>query len=334
MSKSTKTIIFVIFLTFVIIVGFIIYQIYLPTNFSGEKEFIITKGESVNQISRHLVAEKIIRSPLIFQIYIYLAGLESSLQAGNYVLTPMNIAELATIFSAGKVDNEIDIKIIEGWTIKDLAKKLVQQKIISTADEFLAAADINKYKNNYEFLKNQNIKNLEGFIFPDTYRVYKDATAEEIINKALANFQNKITPAMQTEITAQGKNLYQIIIMASIIESEMPHENDRSIVSGILWKRLNQNMPLQVDATLKYIIGKENRASLTYEELKIDSQYNTYKYQGLPPTPISNPGFSAIRAAIYPKNSDYLFYLSTKTGETIFSKTAEEHNAAVNKYLR
>ncbi|HPI67513.1 MAG TPA: endolytic transglycosylase MltG [bacterium] len=334
MSKTTKTIIFLIIIFLIILVGFIIYQIYVPTNFSGEKEFVIARGESLNQIGRHLVSEKIIKSQLAFEFYIYLAGLESSLQAGNYVLTPMNIAKLATTFSVGKVDNEITLTLTEGQTINDLADVLLQNKIIANKKDLLELTKINNFKNDYDFLKDIPENNLEGFLFPDTYLIYKDALSEDVVKKMLDNFSIKITPFLLTEIKAQGKNLYEILIMASILEKEVQTENDMKIVAGILWKRLDANMALQVDSSLKYIIGGGN-PSLTLNELQIDSPYNTYKYRGLPPTPIGNPGLSAIRAAIYPKTSDYWFYLSNQESkETIFSKTYQEHEAAINQHLR
>lgn len=337
MSKTTKTILSILIVLIVISSAFFVYQIYSPTNFSNEKEFIIAKGEGVNQISRHLFNDGIIKSPLTFQIYIYLAGLESSLQAGNYILTPMSIAELSTTFSVGKVDNEITLIFTEGQTINDLADYLLKQKIITEKKEFIALAKTDFFKKDYEFLSNSSADSLEGFLFPDTYFIYKNASPEDVIKKMLDGFENKLLnlkSAWLTEAQANGKKMYDILKIASLLEKEVQIENDMKIVAGILWKRLNVNMALQVDSSLKYVIGGGN-PSLTLNELQIDSPYNTYKYRGLPPTPIGNPGLSSIRAAIYPKDSDYWFYLSDpKTKETIFSKTAEEHEAAVNKYLR
>ncbi|PIP29348.1 hypothetical protein COX27_01865 [Candidatus Kuenenbacteria bacterium CG23_combo_of_CG06-09_8_20_14_all_36_9] len=335
----SKSLIFKILSILILIITlttvFFIYQIYSKPNFKSEKEFVIQKGETVNQISRKLFTNDLIKSQMIFQVYLYLRGWQSSVQAGIYMLTPMNMAELAKTFVQGKVDNEISITLREGETLADLADELIKQKIINNKNDILNLTKVNNFKNDYDFLKNLPDNNLEGFLFPDTYRVYKDAAAEEVIKKMLDNFENKLTSALLTEIKAQNKSLYDILKMASILEKEIKNEKDGKIVAGILWKRLNNSMALQVDSSLKYIIGEKNNPSLTLDELAINSPYNTYKYLGLPPTPIGNPGLSAIRAAIYPEKSDYWYYLSAKeTGGTIFAKTYDEHKKNIEKYLK
>ncbi len=322
-----------VLITLAIFSIYFVYQISTQPNFEGEREFVITKGENVNQISQNLYEQGLIKSKFAFKAYLYLRRLQGSVQAGTYILTPMDIIDLTKILIAGKVDNEISLRFIEGWTLDDIAEYLVKQKIINNKNDFLNNAQIDNFRSSYPFLEKSNSNSLEGFIFPDTYRVFKNASVKDIIIKTLDNFNKKLTPALKTEIKARGKSLYDVLIMASILEKEVPNDDDRRLVAGILWKRLKAKMPLQVDSTLNYVTKGKN-PSLTKEELKIDSPYNTYKYRGLPPTPICNPGESAIRAAIYPKNSEYWYYLSTKDGKTIFSKTLEEHNRAVEKYLR
>ena len=176
--------------------------------------------------------------------------------------------------------------------------------------------------------------NLEGYLFPDTYRIFRDATAEDIIAKMLDNFNGKLSPAMRADISKQGKSIHDIVVMSSIVEKEVRSAADKKIVAGILYKRLELGMKLEVDVTINYISGKNNPSS-ALEDLQIDSPYNTYKYYGLPPGPIANPGLDAIMAAIYPEKSPYLFYLNRQdTGETIFSKTYEEHLRNKAKYLK
>ena len=147
------------------------------------------------------------------------------------------------------------------------------------------------------------------------------------------NFDKKITPELREEIQQQGKTIFEIVTMASLIEKEVREKEEKEIVSGILWKRLENKIPLQVDATITYITGKKT-TKISKEETQIDSPYNTYKYLGLPPGPICNPGIDSIEAAIYPKSSEYWYYLSTAEGKVIFSKTLEEHNLAKAKYLK
>jgi len=174
-------------------------------------------------------------------------------------------------------------------------------------------------------------ENLEGFLFPDTYYLPVDVTPEKVVEIMTTNFDKKMAP-FKEEIEGQGKTIFEIVIMASLLEKEVKTFEDKELVSGILWKRLKNNIPLQVDATISYITGKQT-TRISREETQIDSPYNTYKYLGLPIGPICNPGIDSIKAAIYPKNSQYWYYLSTSEGKTIFSETLEEHNLAKAKYL-
>ncbi|MDD5290292.1 MAG: endolytic transglycosylase MltG [Patescibacteria group bacterium] len=304
-------------------------------NFNGEKTFVVAKGEPSNLVAAHLKAQGIIKSELIFKIYIRLRGWQNDIQAGEYIFEATSVVGVARKLVQGKAANERDLRFIEGWTASDMADYLVKEKIIFKRDDFLnETRDAKKWQEQFSFLKDAGAINLEGFLFPDTYRVFKTATPAEIVTRTLENFNDKFTSALLTEIKANGRNFYDTLKMASIIEAEVIGDEDRKIAAGILWKRLGAGMALQVDSSLKYVIGKKGSASLTLDELKIDSPYNTYKYRGLPPTPIGNPGLSAIRASVYPKNSDFWFYLTTKEGETIFSKTLDDHNAAIKKYLK
>jgi UPF0755 protein len=175
---------------------------------------------------------------------------------------------------------------------------------------------------------------LEGFLFPDTYRIFRDAGAERIIEKMLDNFGDKLTSQMREDIKKQERTIYETIIMASIIEKEVRTPEDMQIVSGIFWDRIKNGQALESCATLAYILGV-NKAQYSEEDTKIDSLYNTYKYRGLPPSPISNPGLNAIKAAIYPKYTEYNYFLSRPdTGETVFSRTYAEHLENKRKYLK
>lgn len=227
---------------------------------------------------------------------------------------------------------ELTITVPEGWDLNDIGTYL-QKQGIGTRDQFLEQTK-KDFSKEFVFLNDKPPQApLEGYLFPDTYRVYKDATIEDIISKMLANFSSKLTSEEQKAIKASGRSVFEIVTLASIVEKEVPNASDRPIVAGIFWKRLTEGMPLQADSTLHYVIGGKS-PRLSSEELKTDSPYNTYKYKGLPPTPIGNPGEVALRAAIYPKSSPYWYFLSASDGTTIFSKTFEEHVAAKRKYLR
>ena len=303
--------------------------------------FFVSKGEGVKQIAGNLSAAGLIKSKFYFEAYVWQKNAESRFQAGEYALNPMlSIKEIVKILTKGEVaGREREIKIIEGWNINDIDKYLAENKI-ATAGGFakLAKAKTGEWKPRIakaDFLADAPASaTLEGYLFPDTYRVFKDATAADIIAKLLNNFGEKLTAEMKSEIRKQGKTIYEIITMASLLEKEVKTEEDMKIVSGIFWDRIKNGQPLESCATLAYILGV-NKPQYSMEDTKIDSPYNTYQNRGLPPGPIANPGLKAIRAAIYPVFTDYNYFLSDpETGKTIFSKTYAEHTQNKVKYLR
>ena len=297
---------YLIFIFFLIGI-FIWSEIYLPKNFQSgeEKLFSVEKGQSLFQISQYLEKEGLIKNKFFFNLYVILKGSQKKLQAGEYFLKPSeSIAKIAKKIISGDT-TKIIVTIPEGFTLKQIEERLG--------------------------LKLPG-ENLEGFLFPDTYQFPLRASGEEVVKKMRDNFDKKFTTDLREEIQKQGKTIFEIVTMASLIEKEVREKEDKEIVSGILWKRLKNNIPLQVDATISYITGKQT-TRISREETQIDSPYNTYKYLGLPIGPICNPGIDSIKAAIYPKNSQYWYYLSTSEGKTIFSETLEEHNLAKAKYL-
>ncbi len=325
--------------------GNFVWQITRPIDIKEtDRRFNVTPGQTVKEISRVLVEKNIITSDFWFRSYVWLRRAENRFIAGDYSLPDkLSGLELVNILTQIKPRPVKIITILEGWGIGDMAQYLAnqgwsQEELINLTGR---PGVFNSVDNNfYNELAGQYkpliyrtaAAPLEGYLFPDTYEVFTDATVKEIVAKMVANFERKLTQDLRDEIARQGKNPYKVLIMASIIEAEVPHEADRPVVSDIFWSRLAAGVALQSDATLKYIIGGQ-RPALTSAELKIDSVYNTYKNKGLPPTPIGNPGLSAIKAAIYPAKTDYFYFLSTPKGKTIFSKTLDEHNRAKRQYL-
>jgi len=239
--------------------------------------------------------------------------------------------------------SEINITIIPGWDLRDIAEDWAKKGLIKNTEEFLVvtghpaegkAGQISFSVETFPLLA-EKLENssFEGFIFPDTYRVYADWSPTEILaEKIFPNLENKITTVERAAAEKRG-GFYRALTMASIIEKEAPTAEDMAIVSDIFWRRLENNWPLQSCATVNYLTGKDTPA-ISAEDKEIDSPYNTYKYRGLPPTPISNPGLAAIRAALNPQKNNFWFFMTGSDGVTRYARTLEEHNANVHKYLK
>jgi len=344
-SKKRKTpFVLIIALGLCLVMGWVIQGVYFPVEKTSKKieTVIIEKGESLKEIASKLQNKGVIKSKFFFELYALLSNSAKNLQAGIYeISSSMNIPQIISKLSAGEVAKE-KIVIVEGWNLKDIAQAL-EKKGGLRAEEFLEKTGylkppepslISELEKKFDFLKEKPKDiGLEGYLFPDTYEIKKGEEVGKVIEKMLKNFEKKITPELKKEIKKQGKTLFQIITMASLLEREAKSYEDKQKIAGILWKRLKNGWKLQVDATLTYILGKPSLL-LTKEDLQIDSPYNTYKYYGLPKGPICNPGIESIKAAIYYKETPFWFYLNTKDGRTLFSKTLKEHNFKRWKYLR
>jgi UPF0755 protein len=307
---------------------FICFEVYVPIN-PGSHEtitFTVQKGWGDNEIASNLQKLKIIRSGYFFKFYVILSLKHSSLQAGDYSLSPkMSAYEIANKMAQGDIIKDKAV-ILEGWDIKDIGKYL-ESKGICSKDYFISLTQ-KDYSDEFGFLQDKpKGVGLEGYLFPDTYEISKGETCEDILNIMLENFDQKLTPELRAEIAkTQGvpqKSIFDIVTMASLLEKEVKSLDDKKIVSGILWKRLEIGMPLQLDSTIVYITSDAN---ISAKDKTINSPYNTYKYAGLPEGPISNPGIESITAAIYPKQTNYWYYLTD--GKTIYSETLEQHNKA------
>ncbi len=328
---SRKIVYIILVFLVIILVSLIIFwwQIRTPLNPTGEtKIFKVSKGDSAKVIAENLKDTGLIKNPFLFRLYIFLALGQYSLKPGEYELSSkMPIRDIGDTLVLGGV-NEVIVTIPEGFNLKQVEDRLVEAKLIKP-NELL----------NFGFSKNEppilsdkpKMGSLEGYLFPDTYRFFKDAGLSDIVGKMINNLNGKLTPDLRMAIKNSNYSFYEIITIASLVEKEVPKDSDRPIVAGILWKRLKAGVPLQVDATLVYITG---RNEIREADKKIKSQYNTYLYRGLPEGPIANPGLSAIKAAIFPETSPYWYYLSAKDGATIFSKTLEEHNHNKAIYLK
>ncbi|MCK4540223.1 endolytic transglycosylase MltG [Candidatus Parcubacteria bacterium] len=302
--------------------------------------FRVASGESVKQIAENLLEKDLIKSKFYFSLYVKSQDKENVLQAGEYILnSSMPIRKIVSILASGRaLSRERDVKIIEGWRLTDVGEYL-EKEGVSTKQKFLS---LTKSAANwpFDFEKPKMLNaipanaDLEGFLFPDTYRIYKDDNEVVLIKKMINNFADKFTAKMAEDAARQGRDVFEVVTMASIIEKEVRGYEDMRIVSGLFWNRVKNGRGLESCATLAYISGVD-KPVYSLEDTKIKSDYNTYQNLGLPPGPICNPGLNALNAAIYPVDTDYNYFLSrSDNGETVFSKSYQEHLRNKAKYLR
>ncbi len=323
----------VVILLIVLAALFFLASIYRPELGGAEKViFKVEKGENIKKVASRLEDAGIIGNKFFFEFYSYISG-KRKIVAGDHSLAKnMDIVEVIDELNSSKnLNKERSITIIEGWNISDIASYLEDQGVISSTD-FLQAVKLDNWKDKYDFLSSAKGDSLEGFLFPDTYRIFKDATADDIIKKMLDNFDHKFDASMRSDVLSQNKSIFEIVTMASIIEKEAKFSQDRKMVSDIFWKRIDIGMALQSDATVNYIT-KAGDIRPHGKDLEVDSLYNTYKYRGLTPGPISNPGLSSISAALYPIKNDYYYFLTDKSGHAVFAKTFDGHKVNISKYL-
>jgi UPF0755 protein len=288
-----------------------------PANFPSHKVISIPKSTYLSQAAATLYENGIIRSTLLFKVYALLSSGHRQVQAGDYLFSePQSALRVASRMTHGEQDlPKISVTLYEGMTVKEMGKQI--QANIPGFDEstFYNMA-----------------KSYEGYLFPDTYFFYENVTPTQVLDTLRNNFNQKIKTAL-LDIQAFGKPMADVMTMASIVEREATSTIDRRLIAGVLWKRIATGMPLQVDPTFYYILGKGS-LQLTVKDLATDSPYNLYTHKGLPPTPISNPGLDSILATVNPTKSDFLFFLADSRGVIHYAATNDDHIANKTKYLR
>jgi len=313
--------------------------IYADYGEAGQtKEFIVKNGEGAKNISRRLEDDGLISSDFAFQIYMWQQNAGGKIKAGDYEIpTGINMPAILEMLIDGQTkSNYFWATIPEGFSAQQAVKRIESkgERINGNLETMVSSVPQN-FRKDYWFLQedeNGNPETLEGYLFPDTYKFNADASGEEILRKILDNFKNKINP-LRGQIELNSMNLYEILTLASIVEKEVSSVDDMRVVAGLFLHRLEIGMPLQSDATINYITNKKMPSPL-YKDLEVDSPYNTYKYRGLPPGPICNPGLSAIKAVLNPEKTDYLYFLTPAGKPTVYSKTFKEHEANKRKWLR
>jgi len=308
--------------------------------------FEVKSGNSLTRVANNLEAAGLVRNRSVFKYYADFLGYGQKIQAGTYVLNrSMTIGEIAQRLTAGDgIPLVRQITIIEGWTIEDIAAYFVREGIIASEEDMLSLCRTGNDFTAYYYIADvrntqyhqERLYTLEGYLAPDTYEIYTSATISDILKKLLSQTEAVFRDEWHTRAEELDMTMDEVITLASMIEKEAK-TGDFKKVSAVFHNRLNTNMTLGSDVTIKYVTGT-TRMSLTNADLSVNSRYNTYAYAGLPLGPICNPSAAAIEAALYPDETfvaeKYLYFCSKDpaTSELYFSKTLAEHEAAVSIY--
>ena len=326
-----------------------VYGAYLaPADMNDPTEvaFSVESGQSLTRVANNLESAGLIRNRTVFKYYCDFAGMGQKIQSGNYRLNKaMTMQEIADQLTRGDGNPLVrNITLIPGWTIEEFADRLVQDGVLQSKDEFLQLCRTGEAFRDYYYiadvLATKNVSQrkyvLEGYLSPNTYEVYTDASAEDILRKLLSQTERAFPADAQEQAAEMGYTMDQIITLASLIEKEAK-SSDFAKVSAVFHNRLKQGMKLQSDVTIHYITGVRKMA-LTDSDLAISSPYNTYQNTGLPLGPVCNPSAEAISAALYPDAAyvaeNYLYFCAKdpESGELYFSRTLKEHEQAVSIY--
>jgi UPF0755 protein len=289
---------------------------------------VIAKGSSTSQAARLLAKEQVLQHPFLFRMLVHGTMTEKQMKFGEYSFPdPPSTVDVWRKLVGGEV-TRYSVTIPEGSNLYDIAE-LLGSLDLADPEEFLEAAF------SPDFLRRLSVpgNSAEGFLFPETYLFVKTMTAEDILERMIRQFRHRLPPEWETRAGEQGFSLLELVIIASIIEKETGVEEEKPLVSAVIRNRLARGMPLQMDPTVIYGL-KRFGVELTKKDLMERSPYNSYRNRGLPPGPISNPGLSAIRAAVFPAETEYLFFVSRNDGSHKFSTTLQEHNLGVASYRK
>lgn len=306
-----------------------------PGNINGEpKSFEIGLGETTNEITQRLYSEDFIHDTDAFRDYLVYSGLDTSIQAGQFSLNPrMNAMEIAHALQ-DSTPLQITFNILAGWRVEEIADALPTSGLNFSPGSFIQFTQ--KPTINHALLQHlPEGASLEGYFFPDSYRIDRNSTQEQFVSTILDNFLIKVTPTMLEGFEKQGLNLHQAVTLASIVQRESIIEEEMGTIASVFLNRLSLGMRLETDPTVQYALGYQDIAKtwwknpLGLEDLQFESPYNTYIYPGLPPGPIANPGLLALSAVAQPEQTPYYFFRATcdGSGRHNFSQTFEEHKA-------
>lgn len=302
---------------------------------SAEKVTItIPKGASTYKIAQLLKTNGLIKNRRAFVYYSRFTGLDRQLKSGKYSLSPScSVPEMVALLAGGTSDAVV-FTVPEGYTVKQIGDLLEKKGLVNRErfDYLIAEGEFPfPFLDALTDLPDESTR-LEGYLFPDTYHIGTTSSEKEIINLMLKRFQREMKELQfPEEVAEKGLTLNEAITIASMVEREAKVDEERPVIAGIIFNRLKLGMPLQIDATVQYVL-KGHRSKIYYKDLEVESPYNTYRVAGLPPGPIGSPGRKSLQAVLEPANTDYLYYVAKPDGTHAFAKTLREHNANVRKY--
>ncbi len=292
------------------------------------KDIVVARGSTFHDITAQLADAGIIANPTAFRVYAKFRHADTNAHAGEFRFPPRQTpAQVLAQLESGGAQVAKWVTIPEGFTAKQIAQRL-QDEGIGSAQTFTQA-----FLHDSIVVGGTRTKNLEGFLFPSTYLIPNDASPKTVEDILTAQFRKELPKDAARKARAHGLTVPQVVTLASLIEREAKADDERALMAGVYYNRLRLGMPLEVDATIEYALP-EHHDVITYGDLKIDSPYNTYLHEGLPPTPIANPGEPSLRAAFNPQPSPYLYYVYKGNGHHAFARTLAEQNANIAKYLK
>jgi len=315
-----------------VVVGGGAWSVLTPVGSGARRVVTVNEGESVWEVAAGLEKMGLVRNVTALATAAYATGKWRRIQAGRHeVDAGMTGIEILDALCRKPEETGLWLTIPEGYTVWQIAEK-VEEEGIGEASEFLAAAHEPR---TFEVAFPLPATSLEGYLFPDTYKVEQAQGARGSVAQMLRRFEEVVWEGVfGGEAEPDGRSLTEVMIVASLVEGEAKRDEERPIVAGVLMNRLERGQKLECDATVQYALGRDRKSRLTYEDLQIDSEYNTYLHEGLPPGPICSPGESSIRAAMAPAEVPYLYYVAQADGSHIFSRTYREHQAAIARIRR
>lgn len=330
----------ILFILFVF--GFIGYrEVYGKTVSPEEARFDVRRGESAAALAERLKRDGKIRSTLLFRALAASRGIDRTIQAGEYVVSsPATLHRILAALTNSLIREEKTITIIPGWDIRDIADYFEREGVVSSTEFYRLAGEparlkMPAYQDFPTILAGKpSAVSLEGYLAPNTYRIFADATGEEIIRKLIEARAGEFDSELLSLMASSKRSMHDVLTIASIVEREVRSNADRAKVADIFWRRFDAGWGLQADSTVHYAVGKKGDLFTTKEDRDKDNPWNTYKYAGLPPGPIGSPSVAAIRTALNPEKNPHWYFLTTLDGDVKYAKTIEEHTRNVVRYLR